>query len=221
MTIAYQPSPLPGLTLYATVPDEAAAVEIPATFADASSTWLVQESAGLASPGQPVFLLLHADDGIIWGRITQNTLTYPTDGVWTPPLRSITVQQCRLFGDLGELFIWREAENVWRGRKLTDDPIAHYQLVTERPFLIGDRIYDPAKDRTGAPLPTTWPTGFTPIIEVTTGMRQIVPCNVVGDEKGVIAPTHRPRLTVLHYLHEDEDGQSLVAYSRLKNVAAN
>jgi len=119
------------------------------------------------------------------------------------------VQQCRLFGDLGELFFWREVEGVWRGRKLVDVPGAHYEFISERPYLVGDHVYDPTHDRSSSRL-DTWPPGFTPIIEVATGMRQIVPCVVSGGQ--------RARLTILHYLHEDEDGQSVIKCSRLKHV---
>ena len=200
MTITYTKSPLLKPTPYAL--DEFS------EFAKDIEAWLAQQAAGLASAAQPVFMLIHADDGVIWGRIDNGTLVYPKPSAWTPKLLSLTVQQCRLFGDLGELFIWREAENVWRGRRLVDVPGVDYELIIERPYLVGDRVYNS--------LPV--PNNFTPIIEITTGMRQIVPCSVTPNKNGEIIPAQRPRLTVLHYLHEDEDGQALIKCSRLKHV---
>lgn len=209
MTITYTKSPPVNSAPYA-----------PAAFSEFAkdvATWLVQQAAGLASAAQPVFLVIHADDGVIWGRIQNGVLSYPKPSAWTPPLRAVTVQQCRLFGDLGELFIWREAEKVWRGRRLVDIPGVAYEVITERPYLVGDRIYDSERDSSDSRL-TSWPQGFTPIIEIATGMRQIVPCAVSVNNAGEIIQGQRPRLTVLHYLHEDEDGQSLIKCSRLKHI---
>lgn len=202
MMTTFTKSPLPNLTPYA--PDA-----FRDKFANDIGTWLVQQAAGLASADQPVFMLVHADDGVIWGRIEHGQLLKPDASAWTPPLRSLTVQQCRLFGDLGELFLWREAERVWRGRRLMDVSGVDHKPIEERPFLVGDRVYNPERDFSDSRL-TGWPQGFTPIIEIATGMRQIVPCTI-GDGQ-------RARLTVLHYLHEDDDGQAFIKCSRLKHV---
>lgn len=204
MMITFTKSPLPHLIPYA--PDA-----FRGEFAADFGAWLVQQAAGLASATQSVFMLIHADDGVIWGRIAQGQLLKPDASDWTPPLRPLTVQQCRLFGDLGELFIWREAEGSWRGRKLLDDSAQakNYQLIEEKQMLVGTRVYNPAQDKTGFPPPPLLPSAFTALIDVSTGMRQIVPCAVVQ------LPV---RLTVLHYLSEDEDGQALIKCSRLKTV---
>lgn len=216
MTFIFTKSPLPEPLAFASAKAYTAnTVErIPDDFVDRDGEWLIQQATGLSNTARPVFMLVHADDGVIWGRIEQGQLRKPDESGWTPPLRSLTVQQCRLFGDLGELFIWREAEGVWRGRKLMDVPGKDYALITERPYLIGDRVHDSTHGLSGSQLPQ----GFTPIIEIATGMRQIVPCIVIAGERGVIPQSQRPRLTVLHYLQEDEDGQSLIKCSRLKHV---
>lgn len=178
-------------------------------FADVETGWLIQQSDRLAFGSDPTFLLVHADDGIIWGRIERGQLRFPGPSAWAPMLRSQTVQQCRLFGRLGELFIWRVAEGRWRGRKLVDNPEDSYSIIIEHPFLVGDRIYDPLSDSGNSPL-RDWPAGFTPIVNVATGVRQIAPCSIL--------PGARAQLMVLHYLFEDEDGQSIIKYSRLADV---
>lgn len=179
--------------------------KIPADFAADKGQWLVETAAGFLGAGGIRHALIHADDGVLWGLVTGNQLTIPDSSDWTPALRSTTIQQCRIFGDKGELFIWREAEGQWRGRVVIEDTNVVYEKIEEAQILYGNRVNSSQAA----------PAGFTPIFEKTTGIRQIVPKQVTDQDfdngKCVI-------LTVVHYLDADSDGQARYFCSRLKDI---
>lgn len=201
MTKEYKPSQLPKRT---TLPPDA----IPDSFADDNGKWLADRTIGFATSGQSVYALIHADDGVLWGRIDNGQIITPSND-WTPQLRHRTIQQCRIFGTKGELFIWREAESVWRGREVIEENNVDYQPIPESQILYGDRV-DTDKDRS-----QNLPPNFTPIIEVKTGIRQIVPLAVTSSD---FQNKWRVTLSVLHYLGEDTDGQTRIVCSRLRAV---
>jgi CRISPR-associated protein (TIGR03984 family) len=179
--------------------------EIPPYFADGNGAWLVERALALLGASSVTHGLVHADDGVLWTIVRGNRMIFPSKGRWTPELRSKTIQQCRLFGGRGELFIWREAEDRWRGRVAVDQPETVYRQIQEKHILYGDRL----------DTSVSAPPGFTAIYEGTTGMRQIVPCIVTDSD---FDGGHRIALTVTHYLSHDQDGQALISYSRLNAV---
>ncbi len=73
--------------------------------------WLGQRM----TEGMP-WLLVHADDGVIWGKrmedgqlalssdVFDSQAQYPAIAV---ELRGPTIQQARIFGEAGELLVWR------------------------------------------------------------------------------------------------------------------
>jgi hypothetical protein len=74
------------------------------------------------------YLLAHAEDGVIWGRFDNEHLTtaekvfHKSDfKVDFPTLRLLTLQQCRVFGQNGEVLLWRTGEK-WRSRLVQDNP---------------------------------------------------------------------------------------------------
>jgi CRISPR-associated protein (TIGR03984 family) len=195
--IEYKRSPLPVMT-----PLESA--EIPADFADDGGVWLVKQAADLMMAEQPLYALIHLDDGVLWGRADNGKLTIPDAQQcdWVPQLRSLTIQQCRLFSHKGELFIWRIAEGKWRGRKVLDDAQQPYRKIEEPQLLLGNRIDQRQQV----------PSGFMAIYEASTGLRQVVPrtAKIDGD--------NRLALVVYHYLSEDDDGQANIKCSRLVDL---
>lgn len=193
--IEFNPTPLPQMT-----PFEPAA--IPSDFADGGGVWLAQQTADLVTTDQPLYALIHLDDGVLWGRVENGKLVVPlpTDCDWVPPLRTLTIQQCRLFSRKGELFIWRIAEGQWRGRKVLDAPDTHYETIEENQLLVGNQI--------AAHLPN----GFMALREKSTGLRQVVPLTAKIDDD------HRLALVVHHYLSEDADGQANIKCSRLVDL---
>lgn len=191
----FKPTPLPAMT-----PLEPAA--IPSDFADDGGVWLVRQAADLMDADTKLYALIHLDDGVLWGRVENGKLLVPLaqDCDWVPELRSLTIQQCRLFSRKGELFIWRIAEGQWRGRKALHDPACVF--IKEEQLLLGNR----EEKRFNLP------PDFMAIREASTGLRQVVPRTVkIGDD-------HRLALVVYHYLSEDGDGQANIKCSRLVDL---
>lgn len=191
-------------------------------FAANNGQWLIKTAREQCGADGVAYALIHADDGVIWAKVAGDALVYPPTDDWTPELRTATIQQCRLFGDKGELFIWRtsdgevlrrdadekfiwqETGQQWRGRIVSEEEATGFSFE-ERQVLYGSRIHklQPA------------PTGFTPIFEPTTGIRQIVPLAFTE-----LKDNERVTLTVVNYLEQDDDGQARICCSRLKSINA-
>ncbi len=79
-------------------------------------TWL----EGQAATHGLVWLLAHADDGVIWGRFENGQLLTAREATSDPrsgPIwREITLQQARLFSEHAELLLWREDGDTRRAR---------------------------------------------------------------------------------------------------------
>lgn len=197
MTSKFIKSPLPQI-------EKINPEQIPPDFADGVASWLVSQSSRFLGKDETLYLLAHADDGVIWGRIENDTLALLRLEMGVASLRSKTLQQCRVFGTRGELFVWREAEARWRGRCLVEETAVSYCTLLEEQVLWGDRVL---KSR----------NGFAQIEERRdVGFRQVVPLTVSPDRLGV--NQQRVLLTVCHYLSEDGDGQARLILSRLKKV---
>ena len=207
--IEFNPTPLPQMT-----PVEPAA--IPSDFADDGGVWLAQQTADLVTTDQPLYALIHLDDGVLWGRVDNSKLVIPLadDCDWVPQLRALTVQQCRLFGSNGELFIWRIAEGKWRGRKLLDVQGVGYSKIEESQLLIGNEIVAKPPDDFNNII-TNLKEGFIAIRDRSKGLRQVVPLPATT---ATIDDNHRLALVVHHYLSEDEDGQANIKCSRLVDL---
>jgi CRISPR-associated protein (TIGR03984 family) len=175
------------------------------------AAWLLKQARkhGLTT------LLTHADDGVIWGRMTdEGTLLTSYDVFGEPPspkLRLGTLQQARLFGERAELLLWRTAAG-WQARLAEDDPEGeHYD---QSQLLWGDRYIDDAE-------------GFTLVEEGRQGLHHAPPVDV--PEAEFLAEKKEPeqkeqsrrplRLWVRHYLTTNsKTGVVDVALSRLVKV---
>jgi len=152
------------------------------------------------------WLLAHADDGVIWGKIneTGQLITAATVAPEvSPPLRPETVQQAQLFAEYGELLLWRDGDNEWHARLIRqpadDEPPTFTHAIDEPQILWGT---DPK--RLGS--------GFTLMSDGAQGLRHAVPLVVSGK----YSEENRPlRLLVRHYLKDDENGFTRISASRL------
>lgn len=152
--------------------------------------WLAEQ----AKSYELTFLLAHADDGVIWGLFENDRLTLAGD-VFTAlqtPLREATLQQARLFGDKGELLVWR-TESGLAARVLTDVQDDTPSLPDEKHFLWGT---GEASDQ-----------GFTLMRE---GEQELLHAPPLKDGKG-----KRAALLVRHYTYVDDQGQAYIGASRL------
>lgn len=148
------------------------------------------------------WLLVHCQDGVIWGERHGDTLALSCDQAAFPKvglaLRWEALQQARLFGDIGEVLIWPGPQG-WQARLRRDDAGDHVEYIDEPHMLWGNRQ-----------APGTTPRhGFLQIAEGSQGIIHAPPIRR--------APTERERASVCvrHYLGEDEAGMVRTVASRL------
>lgn len=148
------------------------------------------------------FFLAHDDDGVIWGHIEKNELKLSGEAFSevAVPLRTLTLQQARLFGEAGELLVWRgQKEGEWHGRYLTDNGFAQEDILNET-----HRLWGEASDLPG-PI-----NGFSLMRDGVQGLLHAPPLPLTQGE--------RAALQVRHYLDYDEQGQAYIALSRLVDL---
>lgn len=176
-------------------------------------TWIEQQ----ASQYGLVYLLGHADDGVIWGRFDEGKLTTADQVLTTadqikdrtfkqlPTLKFDTLQQCRIFGKSAEVLLWK-SYGKFNARVLSDVsdepsttvPIQEEQLV--------------------------WGThgiqykGFTLLRDGSQGLKHALPITegiqLDSDSKLVTQPC----LVVNHYIDYDDDGLAHISNSRLVDI---
>ncbi len=100
-----------------------------AGFADEPTTWLQKRM----DQHKLTYLLAHADDGVIWGRLDGNKLITSHDITLekSPPLRAETLQMARIFGPDGEILVWRDEAGEWAGRLIAEAPANAADTWTE------------------------------------------------------------------------------------------
>ncbi len=164
--------------------------------------WLLKHA-----PQGAATLLAHTDNGVVWGKIEDSQLNLSGQAFDAlAKLEPALLQQLRLFGDQGELFVWRDGHN-WRARLLTDDLQSSGKRCFDEPTLQwGDHVEAEA-------------SGFTLVAERRQGLCHAVP---LLSEQIPFDPSQRTRdrwhplrLIVRHYLDEVEDGTLVITHSRL------
>ena len=173
-------------------------IKVDEGFSQAPDVWLTTQAQrhGLR------YLLAHADDGVIWGRIDSDGL-HTSHGIaaQSPQLRAVTLQQCRLFGPSGEIFVWRD-QTGWRARLATDNTDSPADRFDEDQLLWGTDV-ERSED------------GFTLLRDGAQGMRHAVPISVTNQQ----LEQRQLRLRVRHYItYSEEDGEACVTLSRLVNL---
>jgi CRISPR-associated protein (TIGR03984 family) len=153
------------------------------------------------------YLLAHAEDGVIWGRFDNEHLTTAEKvfhksnfKVDFPSLRLLTLQQCRVFGQNGEVLLWRTGEK-WRSRLVQDNP--EVDKIPERQILWG--THGEKRDN------------FTLLWDGSQGLKHAVPFSEIelGDRNKLINPV---RLLVHHYITYDDNGVARIHLSRLVDL---
>jgi CRISPR-associated protein (TIGR03984 family) len=141
------------------------------------------------------WLLVHADDGVIWGELRADGLHLSSDAFrdLSPPLRAVSLQQARLFGPDAELLVWKD-DSTWRARLIEDGAGESGEYFDEAYLLWG------TKAEQGQ-------SGFLLLCEGKEGLRHSPPL-----PQEIRLPA---RLQVRHYLSYDGEGQAYIAGSRL------
>lgn len=154
------------------------------------------------------WLLVHADDGVIWGQCLSDDAVAPRLALQAalPTLRPETLQMARLFGPDAELLLWRDGGGAWHARLLRDvagDGISTFQeSFDEEQILWGDhgRVSGESDGVT-----------FVEMSDGAQGLRHTVP---LADASGDHA--ERPlRLRVRHYVAEDGDDSPSPGFARV------
>lgn len=170
------------------------------------------------------YLLAHADDGVIWGRVDAKIdgsegleliLSHAVAPGISPVLSAMTLQQARLFGETAELLLWRDGDNIFHYRLLADD--AGMSTVYSE-------CYDEAQ--------LLWGTdgqqlehNFTLLRDGAQGFCHAVPLALNLEIDGSLLRQENqnqigPRLRVRHYLAQDNDDPTArVAVSRLVGLS--
>jgi len=171
---------------------------------DELCSWLEEQAKSYQLP----YLLGHADDGVIWGRFDElnnwNLTTAekifhkPDFNVDFPKLRLLTLQQCRVFGENGELFLWQSGVK-WKWRLIGK---SEEDKITESQILYGTQ----GKER----------EGFTLLSDGSQGLRHAVPLTgITFDKEGKKRPV---RLLVHHYITSDNTGIARIYRSHLVDL---
>lgn len=165
-------------------------------------TWLTQRAA----THDLQWLLVHADDGVIWGTVENGALQLSHEHFSTvsPLLRSETIQQARLFGDNGELFVWRSGDHFQARLVVEEEGGEPTTVFDERHLLWGTHV----ERQKGA---------FTLLKQGAEGVRHAPPLTVRANAKGEIL--EQPYLRIRHVIdYEEETGQAHIAWSRLASL---
>jgi CRISPR-associated protein (TIGR03984 family) len=174
--------------------------------------WLHGEP-GAGTPEQAkdlVWALAHCDDGVTWGWFDKR------ESIWrlgshaapevSPPIREQTLQELRLFGETGEVLIWRTEEGL-HGRVLCDLALPTDRVDKADPL----RPSDEARILRGDSVRGGGEHGFTRVVD-RTGAEQVVPAKVLSEQ----LRKRRVRLHVRHYWEQDpESGAVRIAVTRL------
>lgn len=188
------------------------------------ATWLVAQANGQHMEA-PCYLLAHATDGVIWGRLDENNrLVTSHDALqnakarekWDGPrlknakgslprLQAETVQQVRLFNEESELYLWRDGDGNWNGRWLQNvDEAGSWSESFDEPQLLWGTHGTPLAD------------DFTLLEDGAQGLYHAVPIPLqLDNDPKKLGETRPPWLFVRHYLDYDEQGQAYIALSRL------
>jgi len=166
-------------------------------------TWLAE-----LPQGKFAYVLAHADDGVIWGKVEQGVLIIAQDvGFNSPPLRLETLQQVRVFNKQAEWLLWRNGTTgEWAARVIEDreDGKTYAESFDEDDILWGDQVTESID-------------GFSLMQDGAQGLRHAVPLPLrVGIYEDAKKRAWRPlRLKIRHYVQADEYGFVRIAASRL------
>ena len=175
-------------------------IQVDDAFKQNIPAWLENLKSAAGAP-EYAFLLAHMDDGVVWGRFKDNDLLLSGDAFADQlpvELEAETLQSLRLFGQDGELLIWRTVPMSFLGRLLLDAENEDIEQITERQLLWGEHADEN--------------DGFTLLVEGEQGFLHAPPI--------VLQSGQRACIVVRNFIDYDEDCQATIAASRLVTLSA-
>jgi len=179
--------------------------------------WLLGET-GAGEPEEVrglVWALAHCDAGVTWGRHDTSAKVWRLGNQAvpdvSPPIRPEALQELRLFGEAGEVLIWRTDAGL-RGRMLLDsapgaarsNDADSLRPSDESRILRGDHVVQKCEH------------GFSHVGD-RTGAEQVLPLEVTKEQ----LQAAQVRLEVRHYYESDADtGAVRIAATRLVTLTA-
>ncbi|MFV9506738.1 MAG: CRISPR-associated protein Csx19 [Oscillochloridaceae bacterium umkhey_bin13] len=170
------------------------------TLPDDLAAWLTSQAQtyGLC------WLLAYDDSGVIWGKLRDGHLHLSSDDDAFPRpslrLRTVTLQQARLFGSDGELLLWRGPNNQWRITLRLDGQGDEVDYFDEAYMLWGYREEAEARN------------GFRELREGSEGIVHAPPLERTPSER------ERAKLSMRHYLTHDPNGMVRTVASRFVSL---
>jgi len=157
--------------------------------------------------------LAHCNGGVTWGHFDAGK------SVWhlgcqavpdvSPPIRKDTLQELRLFGEPGEVLVWRTEAGL-RGRILREREPAADRADEADPLRPSDEL----RILRGDDVCATVEHGFAHVVD-RTGAEQVVPADITAEHLRV----PRIHLRVRHYWEQDaETGAVRIAATRLVDL---
>lgn len=149
------------------------------------------------------YLLAHAEDGVIWGCFQNDDLIIAHEVFPEfPKLRLLTLQQCRLFGEPGEVLLWQTNRGL-KARSIQNDDNVEKLPNDEEQILLGTQ----GREK----------NGFTLLSDGQQGLKHAVPLTGINDSDD--NKQHRPvRLIIRHYIDYNEAGVARIFLSRLVSL---
>lgn len=193
------------------------------SFANDLKNWLETKVKDLQST--KTYLLSFHDDGVVWGKVRDDDSLITSDenlpNTPSPQFRKETLQELRLFGENGQLHVWRVGENQFNGSLALDGNTGKHEFLQDEEQVLHGTYFDGGN------------SGFTIVRDGEEGLRHAFPKvvsddsfkqkdekgNVVKDKNGKEVRKRPLRLHVKHYIEFDDDGCARIAFSRLVNVS--
>jgi CRISPR-associated protein (TIGR03984 family) len=173
-------------------------VTVDESFVQSPGDWL----AAKAAQHDLKYLLVHAVDGVTWGRLEEKGFllshtVFPHD-LDEIQLRSETLQQARLFGPEGELYLWQTGDDGFAARLIADGEKTSHDCLEEGYWLWGNKLIESR--------------GFILMNEGQQGLRHAPP------HEGDLKENQRLQLIVRHFIEPDTDDRAVISLSRLMDI---
>jgi|GEM_PF-1500997 len=155
------------------------------------------------------YVLIHSDEGVIWGRINAAGEVNLRSATVDQPRQDNLWQQIRVFNKNYEFHLWRDGDRKWQGRTISDsteETEATFSYSLDENHLLWGNSAKDAGD------------SFTRLADVSQGLAHLVPLAFDDIDKYINQPEphHYLALKVRHYLEALPDTGALrISASRL------